>query len=393
MTNRVIHNYLYRVLLTDTSDQVEVQALKPSQQPINSNRKRYNRKIEFGDGWFSWRDLKVNADTITQYEGYINDLQDKHGLDQVRSIQKEKTLDPSNKHLNTLLQFYIQILSKTDILTNHYNLPIGDAIDFIRTRHRRKENEFTEYCNEVFNSGDLVIPEELALEKYLSQDTIRKLSNPDVPRNRDIIQPLSDDLIQKMIAMKNVVSLPDVRKQELGIKEEFASDPYSFGTSVAVIDQASVQVINQEEVIGDGDVCVQFFYENPVDGSKVAFKPVMVRDDGDIKAVMSLCGERAAEYKYKCGHIDKPTMYYSEVVRAKTRLDPKVVSYIRYLYIFSGGLGLIDLFLSLILTHVKTFTDFLDFATTKLLCKFVKLPAGIRTTFHMIYIATSYQLR
>ena len=315
-----------KVLLTANSDRVEVNSLKSPEQEMKNVKRRYIRKLEFGDGWFMWRKRKVDTALCQEFIDWIDEIKTKfETIETLKAIAQEKKM---NKCPDVLFaeKFYEIILSKVQHLTDKCDLTMEAAIDFVRPHLKKSVDEFNKLCEDVFK-GDIIVPEDIILEDILSQDTMKRLEHPTEPRG-DVTQHLSKELINKMKRMKCVKTDKDL-PEDLTIKQEPSYDPYStFGTSVSIIDPASVQVICEEDVIGDGDMCIQFFYEDPITGSKVSFRPVYVRCEEDIKAVMALCSERAAEFRYKCGHIKRPVRYYSEVVRAKTRLSPQIIKYI-----------------------------------------------------------------
>ena len=327
-----------KVFLTSQSESVEAKDLIPDDiERLPNPRRRYNKKVEFGDGWFVWRKHNVDESLCEKYNDFIQELVAKHETEPLKALIKEKELSTDVKDVIFCIGFYQIVLSKINILVENYNLLVDDAIDFVRSRLKLKRDEFTKLCKEVFE-GTYIEPANLKLHDYLSKETLKKLERPTVPRH-DVTQHLSQDLIDKMIRIKglNIKTLPeDSMPQDLTIKQE-PSDPYaSYGTSVSIVDPASVDVVNEADVIGEGNMCIQFFYEDPNTGSKVAFKPVYVRDEEDIKCVMALCNERAAEFKYRYGQIKKPVRYYSEVVRAKTQLSPAVVKYIKACFTKQG---------------------------------------------------------
>lgn len=316
-----------KVLLTANSDRVEVNSLKSPEQEKKNVKRRYIRKLEFGDGWFIWRKRKVDTALCQEYIDWIDEIKTKfETIETLKAIAQEKKM---NKCPDVLFaeRFYETILSKIQHLIDKCDLTMEAAIDFVRPHLNKSIDDFYNLCEDVFK-GDIIVPEDIILEDILSQETMKRLEHPTEPRS-DVTQHLSKELINKMKRMKCVKTDKTDMPEDLTIKQEPSYDPYAtFGTSVSIIDPASVQVICEEDVIGDGDMCIQFFYEDPVTGSKVSFRPVYVRCEEDIKAVMALCSERAAEFKYKCGQIKRPVRYYSEVVRAKTRLSPQIIKYI-----------------------------------------------------------------
>jgi hypothetical protein len=92
----------------------------------------------------------------------------------------------------------------------------------------------------------------------------------------------------------------------------------------------------QPSRVGQGSKCLQFFYESPEDGEKIAFKPVYVDNDEEVHCVVALVAERAAEYQSKVGLRPRPVLYYSDAVRAKSRLDPDIVRYIERCFTKKG---------------------------------------------------------
>ena len=327
-----------KVFLTADSDTVEANALIPEEiKRMPTPRRRYNKKVEFGDGWFVWRKRHVDADFCEKYNEFVKELEEKHETDPLKALMKEKEINKDVEDVNFTIGFYQAILTKINILVDTYNLQVDDAIDFVRPRYKIKTNEFKEFCVEVFE-GTCIEPANLKLNTFLSKETMKRLEHPTVPKT-DVTQHLSQDLIDKMIRIKGVKikTVPeDLIPQDLTIKQEQSDEYTSYGASVSIVDPASVDVVDDADVIGEGNMCIQFFYEDPNTGSKVSFKPVYVRDEEDIKCVMALCNERAAEFKYRYGQIKKPLRYYSEVVRAKTRLSAAVVKYIKACFTKQG---------------------------------------------------------
>jgi len=68
-----------RIFLTSGSDEIEAHALRSelhySKQPVRRHRRHYGGRVvipeEFGPGWFTWRQWKVNQALIEDYSAYL----------------------------------------------------------------------------------------------------------------------------------------------------------------------------------------------------------------------------------------------------------------------------------------------------------------------------------
>ena len=348
-----------KIYLTADSDQIEAHSMRTKQvytnPTISRAKKKKPQKANFGRGWFTWKDWKVDKDLMTNYTAYLSDLAKKWDCSPVSALSEERRENPNDYHVIDIIDFFLQVFVKVYHLKNVYSLDIDDCIDFVRSKYTLDKDSFNKVCQEVLQGG-LFKASNVPLDRVLSKETIQRLDNPLPPPSDKFILPLPEQVAHEMASVvrakatiktepvdyENIPSVrvdhhephhrPGVVKTEPGIPS--GNVPNNHGTSVAVVDPGQQQDVEQR--VGTGSKCLQFFFVNPLDGSKISFKPVYVEDDDDVNYVVALVNEKAGDYKYKLGLISKPTMYYAEAVRARSKLEPAVVRYIEQCFTKRG---------------------------------------------------------
>ena len=322
-----------KIFLTADSDQIEAHTMRAETIYHKPGKKKLRKKVvveepipsTFGPGWFIWKDWRVDSELFTNFTHYMEDLMKKwNKTEPLQALFQEKDVSPEEQ-LKDIVDFFFQVYMKVNHVTSMYRLPVPDCLDFIRTKYNTPDTEFNALCEELFdrNSKKPVIPD---LIQILSKETIEKLDKPDQPPPGYIktLPPVVAAKIISSIGGKSPVI--DVKKPP--VKFELPLSPVfeNHGTSVAVLE--SVQPLSQTTRVGQGEKCLQFFFENPMDGFKIAFNPVYVKDDEDVKYVVALVSEKAGDYRYRSGYTKKPTQYFSDAVKARSKLEPEVIRYI-----------------------------------------------------------------
>ena len=346
-----------KIFLTADSDQIEAHNMRTKPAYTNPTISRGKRKkppkLTFGRGWFTWKDWRVDSDLMANFSSYLSELTRKWDCTPVSALSEEKKENPRDQHVQDIIDFFVQVFVKAYQLKNVYKLEMDDCIDFIRGKYTLDNEKFNQVSKEVLRGG-LIKPGNISLDMILSKETIQRLDNPFQPPGKFII-PLPATVAAEMASVVKKASIikeepvdfedvPSVRMEHyepthkpstVKLEPGYVIDSVqqNYGASVAVLD--SVQPISSNRV-GQGNKCLQFFFENPMDGTKIGFNPVYVQNDDDVNYVVALVNEKAGDYKYKLGLISKPTIYYAEAVRARSKLDPTVVRYIEQCFTKKG---------------------------------------------------------
>ena len=299
------------------------------------------------------------------------------------ALEREKQSHPNDQGVQDITDFFVEVFAKAYYLKVQLHREVGDCLDYIRDKFHLDNKEFLLLVEKSPPpvGGLKVAP--ISLQGVLTPATIRKLHNPKIPPPNFVL-PLPPAVLAAManqlpqsdssrgtgpavttsaavpLATKPEpvsISLPSGGKMKGEVNDfpnvpsvqvvtmdpnyetrVFKLDPDAPPGSVmpaSVYNMASVHVMDsvpsnlaQPSQVGHGSKCLQFFYENPQDGEKIAFKPVYVDNDEEVQCVVALVAERAAEYQSKVGLRPRPHQYFSDAVRAKSRLDPDIVKYI-----------------------------------------------------------------
>jgi len=340
-----------KIFLTSDSDKIEAHNMQRKDTVYHVKVRR--PKAKYGDGWFIWKDWKVDTELLSNFHSYLEGLKEKwNSGDYIRALLDEKHENQQDEHLDDIITFFVHVFMKVYYMKKRYGVRLEKGLDFVRTRYGQEQKVFQDLCREVFE-GMRFRPESVDLRKVLSNTTVAKLISPKAPAGH-YIQTLPPGVAEQMASsvlgagpislkheprepveptsVQSVVGTPNPANTT---KSEYSVGVNTHGTSVAMLN--SVETASPEESpIGSGTICLQFFFENPLDGTKTSFKPVYVRNDDDVNSVVALVSEKAGDYKHRLGLIKKPVNYYSEAVKARSRLEPQVVRYIEQCFTKRG---------------------------------------------------------
>jgi hypothetical protein len=307
----------------------------------------------------------------------------------IGALEREKQSHPDDQGVQDITDFFVEVFAKAYYLKVQLRHEVADCLNYIRDKYHLDNKEFLSLVKNSPPSASGLNVSPINLQGVLPPETIQKLHNPKLPPPNFVL-PLPPQVMQNMaaVAMRpsggQPVDVPSPAKPEPvslalphsgHIKGEGGGGEGSSGVpSVQVLsaapyygirmvkadpdappgsvmpasvynNMASVQLLDsvppppgtvQPNQVGRGSKCLQFFYENPQDGEKIAFKPVYVDNDEEVQCVVALVAERAAEYQSKVGLRPRQYTYFSDAVRAKSRLDPDIVRYIERCFTKAG---------------------------------------------------------
>jgi hypothetical protein len=302
-------------------------------------------------------------------------------------LEREKQSHPDDQGVQDIADFFVQVFAKAYYLKTQLRYEVADCLNYLRDKFQLDNKEFLALVKSSPPATVGLKGSSINLKGVLPPETIRKLHNPKLPPPNFVL-PLPPQVMQKMaaVAVKSsgnqpavaaslpaktepyglvlpasgriikgeageVASVPSVQMltpvPNYGSRMMVKTDPdappgsvmpasvYPYMASVHVLDSVPPGTAQPGQV-GRGSTCLQFFYENPQDGEKIAFKPVYVDTEEDVQCVVALVAERAAEYQSKVGLRPKQYQYFSDAVRAKSQLDPDVVRYIERCFTKGG---------------------------------------------------------
>jgi hypothetical protein len=307
------------------------------------------------------------------------------GTNPIAALEQEKKTHANNQGLQDITDFFVQVFVKAFYLKSQLHMEVPACLDYIRDKIEFNNKDFLLLVQNDAPPLSGLTTAAINLRGVLPPEAVSKLRNPIQPPPNFVL-PLPPAVIQKMAAValpaelpvahvaplpakpepidfhSNIVkgehvefpNVPSVQVMTVDpnyrtrvIKDDPDAPPSSVRPPASVYNGASVRVVDSvlscpsssmqpSSRVGQGSKCLQFFYESPEDGEKIAFKPVYVDNDEEVHCVVALVAERAAEYQSKVGLRPRPFLYYSDAVRAKSRLDPDIVRYIERCFTKKG---------------------------------------------------------
>ena len=309
-------------------------ATQPTPQPTEvaaSNVESRAGAPDHGDGWFTWRDWKVNQVFINNFDRHILSLVNKHqaSLSQTNRIDpriaallKEKELlDPNAVQLRMSLQkiidFFAEVFVKYLYMrTNWPNLMNAMILDILRQNSHLDNQSFAQQISQhiVAKLSQPVPapalplpppPQPAPTPPQLPPSPCEPInlsfdrSAAEVPLPPSPISPPHSALPPPPPSVKVEAPSPDTAR----VLASASACPTSIqvmsvyndgGCSVQQL--PSVLPATPTEVVGRGPKLLQFFYQNPVDDIKVGFPPVGVTTNEEVNCVVALVTEKAEDY-------------------------------------------------------------------------------------------------
>merc|ERR1719427_1150771 len=326
---------------------------------------------DHGDGWFTWRDWKVNQDFISRFERHILSLVNKHhaSLSQTNRIDpriaallKEKELlDPNavqdRMRLQKSIDFFAEVFVKYLYMkTNWPNLMNAMILDILRQNSHLDNQSFAQQISQhiaaklsqpVPAPAPRPPPQPAPSPPQLPPSPCEPInlslhrSAAEVPLPPPPISPPHSPLPPPPPSVKVEAPSPDTAH----VLASASACPTSIqvmsvyndgGCSVQQL--PSVLPATPTEVVGRGPKLLQFFYQNPVDDIKVGFPPVGVTTNEEVNCVVALVTEKAEDYNRRNNLTGrgKPVQYYSSAVQARSILHPEIVRHIERCFTKKG---------------------------------------------------------
>lgn len=318
------------------------------------------------------------------YSFFLGTLSKKWGTTPIKALEQEKQSRPNEEGVQDIMDFFVQVFVKAYYLKTQFHFELADCLDYLSDKVHIDNTEFLLLVKNSPPPSVGLKAASIDLRGVLPPEALRKLRNPIIPPPNYVL-PLPAGVLQQMATVDlrpqsetlnsrpedrpttkpepidlpahpqvrvkgEQVEFPNVPSVQVVtvdpnyrtrlIKDDPDSPPASMqpasmhsGASVRVMETVPQQPLSR---VGQGSKCLQFFYESPGEGEKIAFKPVYVDNEEEVQCVVALVAERAAEYQSKVGLRPRPVQYYSDAVRAKSRLDPDIVRYIERCFTKSG---------------------------------------------------------
>ena len=240
-----------KIFLTSDSDKIEAHNMQRKDTVYHVKVRR--PKAKYGDGWFIWKDWKVDTELLSNFDRYLEGLKEKwNSGDYIRALLDEKHENQQDEHLDDIITFFVHVFMKVYYMKNKYGVRLEKGLDFVRTRYGQEQNVFEELCREVFE-GMRFRPESVDLRKVLSNTTVAKLISPKAPAGH-YIQTLPPGVAEQMassvlgagpISLKHeprepveptsVQSVVGTPNPANATKSEYSVGVNTHGTSVAML--------------------------------------------------------------------------------------------------------------------------------------------------------------